>query len=90
MVFAAPKELIPSAMGPVPDDDVVRLIHTVSTVLPGQVRHGTTAVPRRPARPAVHRVRRERRRPVTRPGINVPNFGPQTDAWALLSWTRFS
>ena len=23
-------------------------------------------------------------------GINVPNFGPQTDARALLSWTRFA
>lgn len=23
-------------------------------------------------------------------GINVPNFGPQTDAQALLSWTRFA
>ena len=23
-------------------------------------------------------------------GINMPNFGPQTDAWALLSWTRFA
>ena len=23
-------------------------------------------------------------------GINVPNFGPQTDAAALLSWIRFA
>ena len=23
-------------------------------------------------------------------GINVPNFGPQTDTRALLSWTRFA
>jgi hypothetical protein len=23
-------------------------------------------------------------------GINVPKFGPQTDARALLSWTRFA
>ena len=23
-------------------------------------------------------------------GINVPNFGPQTDARALLDWTRFA
>jgi probable F420-dependent oxidoreductase len=27
---------------------------------------------------------------VIRLGINVPNFGPQTDAQALLSWTRFA
>jgi alkanesulfonate monooxygenase SsuD/methylene tetrahydromethanopterin reductase-like flavin-dependent oxidoreductase (luciferase family) len=28
--------------------------------------------------------------PMTGIGINVPNFGPQTDARALLSWTRFA
>jgi hypothetical protein len=27
---------------------------------------------------------------VIRLGINVPNFGPQTDARAMLSWTRFA
>jgi probable F420-dependent oxidoreductase len=27
---------------------------------------------------------------VTRLGINVPNFGPQADARALLDWTRFA
>jgi alkanesulfonate monooxygenase SsuD/methylene tetrahydromethanopterin reductase-like flavin-dependent oxidoreductase (luciferase family) len=27
---------------------------------------------------------------VIRLGINVPNFGPQTDARALLDWTRFA
>jgi alkanesulfonate monooxygenase SsuD/methylene tetrahydromethanopterin reductase-like flavin-dependent oxidoreductase (luciferase family) len=27
---------------------------------------------------------------VIRLGINVPNFGPQTDAQAMLSWTRFA
>ena len=32
----------------------------------------------------------ERSSPVIRLGINVPNFGPQTDARALLSWTRFA
>ena len=32
----------------------------------------------------------ERSSPVIRLGINVPNFGPQTDTRALLSWTRFA
>lgn len=27
---------------------------------------------------------------MTRLGINVPNFGPETDAQALLTWTRFA
>lgn len=44
VVFAAPKELIPSAMGPVPDD-VVRLIQAVAGVLPGQTRRGAPPVP---------------------------------------------
>jgi tRNA(Arg) A34 adenosine deaminase TadA len=39
VVFAAPKELIPSAMGAVPDD-TVRLIGAVASVLPGQARRG--------------------------------------------------
>jgi len=43
VVFAAPNELIPSAMGPVPDD-VVRLIEAVASVLPGQTRRGATAM----------------------------------------------
>jgi len=41
VVFAAPKELIPSPMGPVPDD-IVRLIQAVTSVLPGQTRRGAT------------------------------------------------
>jgi tRNA(Arg) A34 adenosine deaminase TadA len=41
VVFAAPKELIPSAMGPVPRD-VVRLIQAVTSVLPAQTRRGAT------------------------------------------------
>ena len=44
VVFAAPKELIPSAMGPVPRD-VVRLIHAVTSVLPEQTRRGATPMP---------------------------------------------
>jgi tRNA(Arg) A34 adenosine deaminase TadA len=39
IVFAAPKELIPAAMGAVPDD-TVRLIGAVASVLPGQARRG--------------------------------------------------
>ena len=41
VVFAAPKELIPSDMGSVPDD-TVRLIQAVDSVLPGQTRRGAT------------------------------------------------
>lgn len=41
VVFAAPKELIPPAMGPAPGD-TVRLIQAVASVLPGQTRRGAT------------------------------------------------
>ncbi|HVX43355.1 MAG TPA: deaminase [Mycobacteriales bacterium] len=51
MVYAAGKELIPPAMGRIPDD-VVALIDAVSTVLPGQTRATKADIPaERRARP---------------------------------------
>ena len=44
VVFAAPKELIASDLGPVPDD-VVRLILAGASMLPGQARRGVGPVP---------------------------------------------
>jgi tRNA(Arg) A34 adenosine deaminase TadA len=44
VVFAAPKELIPPAMGPVPDE-TVRLIQAIAAVLPGQTRRSVTPAP---------------------------------------------
>ena len=44
VVFAAPKELIASALGPVPDN-VVRVIQAGTSMLPGQARRGVRPAP---------------------------------------------